>query len=210
MKCVANVCCFYEHCFVFGLTSEAEVYDAEWPKDRPRDEPMQICTVTVSEEDLQVKEIQRGIATSSNFTLSVCGNSTSLELYTITSLLQQHGFSAEAFERFALASRDEWQGRQGCAIIVYSKFMYAPSSRTQSFVPWIRLFDWTPSSNSQGTSFVHWPFRSRTRASSARGAGASAISRASRVLHQSRVPWLARSLGYSFMAHWGCPYILHP
>eukprot|EP00438_Fugacium_kawagutii_P027452 Skav208103 [mRNA] locus=scaffold1681:270079:277632:- [translate_table: standard] len=87
---------------------QAEVYDEVWPTGRSRDEPMQICTVIVSEEDLQMKEIQRA---SSNFTLSVC-ESESLELYTITSLLQQHGFSAEAFERFALASRDEWHGTE--------------------------------------------------------------------------------------------------
>lgn len=109
---------------LFCLWFEAEVYDAEWPKDRSRDEPMQICTVTVSEEDL-AKEIQQGIAT--NFTLSVCG-STSLELYTISSLLQQHGFSAEAFQRFALASRDEWQGRQGPAGLCSNCLRYAPSS----------------------------------------------------------------------------------
>eukprot|EP00435_Cladocopium_sp_Y103_P066884 s320_g29.t1 len=100
-----------------GQVSEAEIYDRVWKRGRQKDDPIEVCTVTVSEEDLKVKAIQLQRVQTCDYALSKCSCGHKLELHKVTSILQNHGFEGQDFESFAARFRDEWDGRDLRAFI---------------------------------------------------------------------------------------------
>ena len=100
---------------VVDLCLEAEIYDREWKRGRSKDDPIEVCTVTVSEEDLKEKpkDIQLQRVQTCDYALSKCSCGHKLELHRVTRILQNHGFEGQEFENFAAELRDEWDGRRG-------------------------------------------------------------------------------------------------
>lgn len=100
-----------------GQVSEAEIYDRVWKQGRQKEDPIEVCTVTVSEEDLKVKDIRLQRVQTCYYALSKCSCGHKLELHRVTRILQNHGFEGQDFENFAAELRDEWDGRDLRAFI---------------------------------------------------------------------------------------------